>query len=241
MATDLEVLIARAEGVLRQVTSGERRELIKATVLSDIYEIHATGRLLLRGIDRRTYDSYSALFAASPGSTYAWDVWNAYVIDQFQRCISVLRTVSRVGSGLARDITAAKVFISHGKFGPTFTKLEAFIRAIGCLPVYDVEEPTAGRTINQHVQHLFEEADFFVVLAAAETTNADGTRLPNHNVMVELDRLQRERIDRMLLLVESGCKMPSMLQDVIWQSYTADCMDQAFTKLAAELTRLALI
>jgi predicted nucleotide-binding protein len=133
-----------------------------------------------------------------------------------------------------------KIFISHGQFGPAFTKLETFIRAAGCVPVYDAEEPTAGRSINQHVQHLFESADFYVILAAVETSKPDGTKLPNHNVIVELDRLQRDKADRLLLLVEEGCRMPSMLQDVIRQSFTPECMDLAFTKLAAELTRLAL-
>jgi len=240
MANQLEQLVSAAESTLRTLQNADRNEFVKNPILSEVYSIHAHGRLLLRGIDRDIYRTYCDLFSKSIPDHYAWTTWNAYLLDQFQRCVGILKMVQKAGPEVARDRTAAKVFISHGKFGPAFTKLETFIHAIGCLPVYDVDEPTAGRTINQHVQHLFEVSDFYVILASAETTRADGTKLPNHNVTIELDRLQRDKIDRMLLLVEDGCAMPSMLQDVIRASFTAECMDQGFTKLAAELTRLGL-
>jgi hypothetical protein len=184
-AMALSALVSEAEATLQKLTDLDREQFVNSRLLTTVYRIHAHGRVLLRGIDRETYRTYCELFSASPAQqsrAYAWPEWNAYILDQFNRCIGILAMVDQAGWKIARDTTASRIFVSHGKFTTAFKKLETFIRALGCIPVYDVEEPTAGKTINKHVERLFETSDFYVILATAETENADGTKLPNHNV-----------------------------------------------------------
>lgn len=45
----------------------------------------------------------------------------------------------------------------------------------------------------------------------------------------------------MIVLLGEGCSMPSMVSEVIYVPFTGECMELAFTKLAAELKRQNLL
>jgi hypothetical protein len=51
----------------------------------------------------------------------------------------------------------------------------------------------------------------------------------------------QSKIDRMIVFLEEGCFMPSMIQEVIYTPFTNECMDKAFTKLATELKNQNLL
>jgi predicted nucleotide-binding protein len=237
----LSNLIEKGNKLLEQVVASSEGRLIEGDLVTEIKSLHIQGRFLLKKIDKVTFQDYSNLFSRHVGNHYDWQNWNQYIKTELESCLGILKAVEEVGIEKALDTSIINIFISHGKFGPAFEKLEIFIRALGCSPIYDTEEPTEGRRINEHVEHLFKQADFYVILATIETTNEKGERLPNHNVTIELDRLTQSHIDKMLVLCESGCKMPSMVQDVIHAPFESTSMDIAFTKLVAELKRHDLL
>ena len=86
-----------------------------------------------------------------------------------------------------------------------------------------------------------EKSDFYIILASYETTNVSGIKLPNHNVIIEYDRLVQSKIGEMIVLLEEDCVMPSMLQEIIYVPFSKDCMDRAFIKIAVELKNLDLL
>lgn len=235
-------LIKKGNDLLSQVENIiGRGAFISGAMISDMKSLHVQGRFLLRKIDRMTSQEYSNLFSETVQDTYQAYAWDSYLKNELAKCVGILKSVGEAGIEDALDRSVAKIFISHGKFGPAFTKLEAFIRALGCIPVYDVQEPTEGKSINEHVESLTKQSDFFVILATVETTNAKGDRLPTHNVIIEYDRLIQSGVSAMIVLLEEGCKMPSMVQDTIWVSFSNESMDQAFTKFVAELRKHDLL
>lgn len=231
----LNELIARAEKLLEEISNTDYREALSGKMVSEVKSIHVQGRLLIRNVDKTTLEEYSKLFSRHPNNYYQWDIWKSYIIIEFEKCVGILNAISEVGQEISIDRSLTKIFISHGKFNPAFSNLETFIRALGCLPIYDMSEPTEGKTINQHISSLIQKADFYIVLASSETTNDSGKKLPNHNVIIEYDRLIQSKIDRMIVFLEEGCYMPSIVQEVIYVPFTNECMDKAFTKLVAEL------
>lgn len=231
----LNELIIRAEKLLKEISNPDSNNELSGEIVSEVKSIHVQGRLLIRNVDKTTLEEYSKLFSRQPINYYKWDIWKSFIIIEFEKCVGILKAISEVGQEIALDRNLTKIFISHGKFNPAFNKIETFIRALGCLPIYDINEPTEGKTINQHIDSLIQKADFYIVLASSETTNDSGKKLPNHNVIIEYDRLIQSKIDRMVVFLEEGCFMPSIVQEVIYIPFTNECMDKAFTKLVAEL------
>lgn len=214
---------------------------LQGELVASIKSLHVQGRLILKKIDKVTFDEYSNLFSNHADQNYKWHIWKEYMRTELEKCVGILMAINESDPSIVLDTSVAQIFISHGKFGPVFEKLEQFIRAIGCIPIYDTSGPTEGRAINEHVNNLITQADFYIILATHETTNDKGTRLPNHNVIIEYDRLVQSKVDKMIVLLEEGCQMPSMLQDVIHSPFNINCMDKTFIKLAAELTQHGLL
>lgn len=238
---ELLKLLQIGKELLNKVTCLEFNQPLEGELAASIKSFHVRGRLMLKKIDKITFDEYSNLFAKHSESNFRWDYWKDYMRTELEKCIGILTAISESDPNIILDTSLAKIFISHGKFSPVFEKLEQFIRAIGCIPIYDTSEPSEGRTINEHVNNLIAQADFYIILATYETTDNKGIKLPNHNVIIEYDRLLQLRVDNIIILLEEGCHMPSMLQDVIHSSFDNNCMDKAFIKLAAELNRHGLL
>lgn len=241
---DLATLVNKGTGLLTLVEEASRSGSMPPGTMADIKSLHVQGRFLLRKIDKLTNKEYDALFSAilDPGA----EEFNGYVEANYWRselgkCVGILKAVLEAGTAEALDRTMAKIFISHGKFSGAFTKVEKFIRALGMLPIYDSEVPTGGKTINEHVHTLIANADFHIVLAKHETTDEAGRKLPNHNVIIEYDRLVETGSRNLIVFLEDECNMPAMLQDVIYVAFTEVSMDNAFTKLAAELKKQHLL
>lgn len=232
----LQDLIAKGNDLLKRVIQVcHKSDYIQGDLASEIKSFHIQGRLLLKKIDKTTFEEYSSLFSKHVEDDYDWVRWNHYIRTELEKCVGTLQAVNDIGIEKALDTSIPNIFISHGKFGPVFKKLEVFIRALGCNPIYDTSEAKQGGHINEHVERLFKEADFYVILSSIETTNDNGDKLPNHNVVIEFDRLVNAHVSELIVLLEKGCEMPSMTQDVIYESFEGECMDNAFTKLASEL------
>jgi len=108
------------------------------------------------------------------------------------------------------------------------------------IPVYDINEPTQGKNINTHIQTLMSNSDFYIILATKETKRGN-QNLPNHNVVIEYDRLVQSEVNNMIVLLEEDCKMPSMLQDIIYLGFNSNSLDEVFIRLSSELHKIGLI
>lgn len=238
---ELSKLLQNGRELLNKVIGSGYNTPLQGELAASIKSFHVQGRLMLKKIDKATFEEYSSLFAKHSEANFHWTDWKAYMRTELEKCIGILTAINESDPNIILDTSVTKIFISHGKFSPIFEKLEQFIRAIGRIPIYDTNEPSEGHTINEHVNNLILQADFYIILATYETTNDKGIRLPNHNVIIEYDRLLQLKIDKIIVLLEEDCQMPSMLQDVIYSSFNNICMDKALIKLAAELNRHGLL
>lgn len=232
----LKDLIDEGKELLIKVISVDRkdREVIAGELAANIKSLHVKGRYLLKNVDKITFEEYKNLFSVNHDKNMSWDQWNAFLRIELERCVGIFKAIEAIGIDNIKDRSLKKIFISHGKFRPAFNKLETFIRALNLLPTYDINEPSEGKNINKHVFNLIEKSDFFIILATKDTSNEKGIYLPNHNVTIEFDRLIQLGKNNLVVLLEEGCKMPTMQQDIVYVTFRTDSMDSAFIKLASE-------
>lgn len=232
----LKELIDEGKGLLIKVISVNRndRTVIAGELPVNIKSLHVKGRYLLKNVDKITFEEYKNLFSGNNDKNMSWDKWNAFLRIELEKCVGIFKAIETIGIDNIKDRNFKKIFISHGKFTPAFTKLETFIRALNLLPTYDINEPSEGKNINKHVSDLIEKSDFFIILATKETSNEKGIYLPNHNVSIEFDRLIQLGKNNLVVLLEEDCKMPTMHQDIVYGNFKTDNMDDAFIKLASE-------
>jgi len=236
---NLKILIDEANNLLTEIVQKENSQSIEGEFVSKIKSLHTKGRFYLKKVDKTIFKEYSELFSRTYTSE-SWDRWNIYLRTEFEKCLGILMAINSFDSDLVIDKTLIKVFISHGKFTPYFYKIETFVKALGLLPIYDINEPTQGKNINTHVKNLFDNSDFYIILATKETKRGEQD-LPNHNVIIEYDRLIQANQSNLIVLIEDDCKMPSMLQDVVYINFASNNLDDAFIKIALELNKSGLI
>jgi len=165
---NLNTLIEEGKLLLKEVTENEGRVSLKGELITKIRSLHIRGRFYLKKIDKIVFKEYSELFS-NTYSTESWDRWNTYIRTELEKCIGFLLAINSLNPEDVIDKTLNKIFISHGSFSPYFYKIESFIKALGLLPVYDVNEPTQGKTVNTHVKDLMDNSDFYIILATKET------------------------------------------------------------------------
>jgi hypothetical protein len=236
---NLNALIDEGRLLLAEVTKMEDNTTLRGELISKIKSLHTRGRFYLKKIDKIVFKEYSELFSKTYSSE-SWIGWNTYIRTELEKCVGIFLAINDLNPEDVIDKTLNKIFISHGSFSPHFYKIESFIKALGLLPVYDVNEPTQGKTVNTHVKDLMDNSDFYIILATKETTR-DKQNLPNHNVIIEYDRLIQANQSNIIVLIEEDCKMPSMLQDVIYINFNSNTLDSAFIRIATELNKSGLI
>lgn len=235
----LDSLISEGKTLLNEVISKEDHNVIRGELVSKIKSLHTKGRFYLKKIDKSIYNEYSDLFSETYKVQH-WEGWNNYLRTELEKCLGVLMAINSLDSNEVIDKTLNKVFISHGKFPSYFNKIELFIKALGLIPIYDINEPSQGKNINTHIKSLMDNSDFYIILATKETIRGENT-LPNHNVIIEFDRLLQADKRNLIVLLEDGCKMPSMVQDVIYITFKPKSLDQTFISIATELNKAGLI
>lgn len=235
---NLDSLIEEGKSLLVDFENKSKNP-VQGELVSRIKSLHIKGNFYLKKIDKKIHEEYSKLFAKTFTDEY-WDNWNNYTRTELEKCLGILIGIGSLNPEDVIDKTMNKVFISHGKFTPYFYKIESFIKALGLLPVYDINEPTQGKSVNNHIGTLMENSDFYIILATKETVRGNQD-LPNHNVIIEFDRLVQSGNLNLIVLLEDGCKMPSMVQDVIYIGFTTETLADTFIKIASELNRSGLL
>jgi len=236
---NLKSLIDDANTLLKELIQKENSHVINGELASKLKSLHTKGRFYLKKVEKPIFNEYCSLLSRTY-TNESWVGWNTYLRTEFEKCLGILIAINSFEPEFVLDKSLKKVFISHGKFTPSFYKIESFIKSLGLLPIYDINEPTQGKNINTHVRDLFENSDFYIILATKETKREEQF-LPNHNVILEYDRLIQASCNNLIVLIEEDCKMPSMLQDIIYVNFSFNKLDDAFIKIALELNKSGLL
>jgi len=137
---------------------------------------------------------------------------------------------------------ACKAFIAHGGESAARDKLESFLMALGVTPIIVEEQPSQGRSKDKNVEHYLKLCDCAIILATkGDIDGRTGEFIPRGNILIEIGRSQEILPDRMIYLLEEGAKFPTDIDEKVWERFTKESMDKAFTKIAKELRAFGLI
>ncbi|MBI4299289.1 MAG: nucleotide-binding protein [Chloroflexi bacterium] len=133
-----------------------------------------------------------------------------------------------------------KVFIAHGGTPPALKKLKEFLEALGVRAIIAEDEPSEGRSVDDHVTWCMDQSDCYVVLATKDHVKGDKVYAAE-NVYIEIGRFQERKPNRVIYLLEEGASFPSNIVQKVWEKFTSENMERAFIKVAKELRAFGLL
>ena len=133
-----------------------------------------------------------------------------------------------------------KAFIAHGDKSIALDKLCSFLKALGVEALVVEEQPSKSKAVDDKVEHYMSEADCAIILATGND-EIKGKLYPRQNVIHEIGLAQKTFSDRIIYLLEKGTEFPSNIRPKVWESFTKDCMDEAFIAVARELRAFGLM
>jgi hypothetical protein len=135
-----------------------------------------------------------------------------------------------------------QVFIAHGGETTARDKLQDFLMALGVTPIIVEEQPSQGRSKDKNVEHYLKQCDCAIILATkGDIDGRTGEFIPRGNILIEIGRSQEILPDKMIYLLEEGAKFPTDIDEKVWERFTKESMDKAFTKIAKEFRAFGLI
>jgi len=157
--------------------------------------------------------------------------------------LSTSDTVVVTAPHMDTTVQAPKAFIAHGGRSAALDKLCDFLRALGVVPLVAELQPSQGRLTEQQVDEQMSNASCAIILANygyivdARTSQ----RHPRLNVIDELGRCRRVFPDKIILLLEKRVELSSNVSGIVYERFTPQSMDKAFTKVAKELVAFGII
>jgi predicted nucleotide-binding protein len=133
-----------------------------------------------------------------------------------------------------------KAFIAHGGKSIALDKPCRFLKELGVEALVVEEQPSKSKAVDDKVEHYMAKADCVVILATGDD-EIEGKLHPGQNVIHEIGLAQKTLPERIIYLLEKGVEFPSNIQPKVWESFTQDCMDEAFIVIARELRAFGLI
>jgi len=135
-----------------------------------------------------------------------------------------------------------KAFIAHGGETEALDKLKEFLIALGIEPLVVEDQASENRSIGNNVDLYARQADCAIILATkGDIDGVTGSFIPRGNVLIEIGKAQELFKDRIIYLLQAGTKFPSNVSEKVWGRFTTSCMDEAFTKIARELTAFGIL
>ncbi len=135
-----------------------------------------------------------------------------------------------------------KAFIAHGPMSNSLEKLRKFLTSLGIQPLVIEEEPSEGRSIDEQVEFYLDEADCAIVFGTADDEELkEGKLYPRRNVCIEIGRFQERFPNQIIYLLEEGASLPSNISEKIYERFTQENMEKAFSKTALELRAFGLL
>lgn len=138
-----------------------------------------------------------------------------------------------------------KVFISHGIETSALTKIERFLRGLWLTPIIVKYEPSLGNALDDLIDKKMGECVAVIVLATKDDkiVEKDGKEYyqTRPNVIHEVGLAQEKVKNRIIYLKEAGCVFPSNINPKIWEDFTQENMENAFSKVTRELKAFGII
>ena len=135
-----------------------------------------------------------------------------------------------------------KAFIAHGGQSPILDKLKEFLIALGIEPLVVEEQASENRSVGDNVDYYARQADFAIILATkGDIDGQTGGFIPRGNVLIEIGKSQEIFKDRIIYLLQVGTKFPTNISEKVWGRFTTERMDDAFIKIARELTEMKIL
>lgn len=135
-----------------------------------------------------------------------------------------------------------KAFIAHGGQSPALDKLKNFLIALGIEPLVVEEQASENRSVGDNVDYYARQADFAIILATkGDIDGQTGGFIPRGNVLIEIGKSQEIFKDRIIYLLQAGTKFPTNISEKVWGRFTTERMDDAFIKIARELTEMKIL
>jgi predicted nucleotide-binding protein len=191
----------------------------------------------------RSFDMWTAaLGVGSSGTRQTWSLGT--LIDSVNEVIGRLE-VEREPDWLFETTSrfeSPKAFVAHGGGSAARDKLQDFLVALGVSPIIVEEQPSEGRSKDKNVEHYLKQCHCAIILATkGDIDGRTGEFIPRGNILIEIGRCQEILPHRMIYLLEEGAKFPTDIDEKVWERFTKESMDKAFTKIAKELRAFALI
>ena len=135
-----------------------------------------------------------------------------------------------------------KAFIAHGGQSPILDKLKEFLIALGIEPLVVEEQASENRSVGDNVDYYARQADFAIILATkGDIDGQTGGFIPRGNVLIEIGKSQEIFKDRIIYLLQAGTKFPTNISEKVRGRFTTERMDDAFIKIARELTEMKIL
>jgi predicted nucleotide-binding protein len=152
---------------------------------------------------------------------------------------------SEFSEGITAELVSTrppKAFIAHGGESAARDKLEDFLTALGVTPIIVEKQPSEGRSKGKNVEYYLKQCDCAIILATkGDIDGRTGEFIPRGNILNEVGRCQEIFPNRMVYLLEEEVKFPTNIDEKVWERFTEESMDKAFTKIAKEFCAFGLI
>ncbi len=110
----------------------------------------------------------------------------------------------------------------------------------GLTPVIMKHEPSQGKAVDDLVEQHMASCLCMIALATRDD-QVEGRFQPRPNVIHEIGLAQEKLNERIVYLKEEGCDFPSNISPKVWENFTQDNMEDAFTKVVKELRAFRII
>lgn len=133
-----------------------------------------------------------------------------------------------------------KLFISHGPEPSVLCRVEQFIYDLGLIPIVAEKTPSEGREIRPDAEKKIRESSCAIILAEKDPDDPNGKN-PRGNVLIESEHAKLVLGNKLIWLKEEGVEWPSLDRAIIWESFTKECLEKAFSKTVRELRAFGLL
>lgn len=155
---------------------------------------------------------------------------------------AILSAIKQYGVSKTEETTQPKAFIAHGGKTEALSKLQSFLGALGIVPLIAEEEPSEARSVDEQVEWCLANADCVIILGTADDQNLkDGKLYPRPSVCIEIGRVQERFPRRVIYLLEQGASFPSNITEKVYERFTQENMENAFSKVAKELRAFGIM
>jgi len=158
---------------------------------------------------------------------------------------AILSEIEEFGLPETQEATTSskpKAFIAHGGKTQALRKLQSFVAALDIIPLVAEEEASQDRSVNEQVEWCLDNSDCAIILGTADDKELkDGKLYPRRNVHIEIGRVQERFPGRAVYLLEEGASFPSNISEKIYERFTQENMENAFSKVAKELRAFGII